>query len=212
MDGVRDELLAGARLAPDEHGRVGLRYLCHLLVHPTGQAAGADDVGEVVPLPELLPQVRVLVEQPPPLLLDQPLDVERLPDHRAHDAEELRAALVVAIALEAQVHAECADRPALLQDRHADETQLLAAGLGPPGGPVEQRRLATDPRHDDGLAALDDLPRDTFAQPVPHGTRAVVEALGRFHPQLAVAQQRHHPAYHAVVPAEDEEDAVQRRL
>ena len=70
VDGVRDQLLAGARLAADQHGGVGLRDLRHLLVHLPRRPAGADDVREVVALAQLLPQVRVLVEQPPPLLLD----------------------------------------------------------------------------------------------------------------------------------------------
>ena len=70
VDRVRDQLLAGARLAADQHGGVGLRDLRDLLVHLPRRAAGADDVREVVALAQLLPQVRVLVEQPPALLLD----------------------------------------------------------------------------------------------------------------------------------------------
>ena len=73
------------------------RDLRHLLVHLPHRPAGADDVREVVALPQLLPQVRVLVDQPPLLLLDQPLDLDRLRDHRRDDAEELDAAVVVAL-------------------------------------------------------------------------------------------------------------------
>ena len=57
VDGVRDQLLAGARLAADEHGRVGRRDLRDLLVHLPHRPAGADDVREVVALAQLLAQV-----------------------------------------------------------------------------------------------------------------------------------------------------------
>ena len=90
MDRVRDQLLAGARLAADQHRGVGPRHLRDLLVDLPHRPAGADDVREVVALAQLLPQVRVLVDQPPPLVLDQPLDLDRLRDHRRDDAEELR--------------------------------------------------------------------------------------------------------------------------
>ena len=110
VNGMRNQLLAGARLAADEHGGVGLRYLRDLLVHLARGTAGADDVREVVALAQLLPQVGVLVDQPAPFFLDQPLDVERLRDHRADDAEELDAAFVVALRLELQVDGERTDR------------------------------------------------------------------------------------------------------
>ena len=77
----------------------GARDLRHLFVDPLHRPAVADDVGEVVALLELLPQVRVLVDEPPVLRRDEPLHLHRLPDHRAttlknaRDRSKLRSAL-----------------------------------------------------------------------------------------------------------------------
>jgi hypothetical protein len=142
VNGVRDEFLAGARLAANQHGGVGLRDLGHLLVHLPRRTAGPNDVREVVALAQLLPQVRILVGEPPPLLVDHPLHVERLRDHAADDADELDAAVVVALRLEPQVDGERADRLAVEHDRNADEAQLLLGVLGAPRRKVEERRFA----------------------------------------------------------------------
>ena len=49
VDGARDELLAGAGLAEDQHGRVGRRHLSHAVAAPPRSAgAAADDLLEVV--------------------------------------------------------------------------------------------------------------------------------------------------------------------
>ena len=50
VDGVRDQLLAGARLAANEHRGVGRGHLRHLLVHLAHRPARADDAREVVAL------------------------------------------------------------------------------------------------------------------------------------------------------------------
>ena len=212
VDGVRDQLLAGARLAADEHRRVRLRDLRDLLVHQPRRTAGADDVGEVVALAQLLPQVGVLVEQPPPLLLDQPLDVERLRDHRADDAEELHAAVEIALGLEAQVDAQRPDGGALQHDRHAHEAQFLAKAVAALGGAVEEGRFAADARHDDRLAALGHLAGNAFSELVAHRPGAILEPFNRFDVQLALAEQGDHPADDAVVAHEDGQDARHARL
>ena len=80
VDGVGHQLLARARLASDEHGGVGGRHLRHLLVHLAHRPAAADDAREVVALLQLLPQLRVLVEQLLLVFLDQPLNLDRLRD------------------------------------------------------------------------------------------------------------------------------------
>ena len=103
----------------------GARDLRDLLVDALHRAAVADDPGEVVALPQLLLQVRVLVDQPLVLRGDEPLHLERLPDHRGDDAEERLRALVVAVGLELQVDAERADDAAVEADRDADEAGFL---------------------------------------------------------------------------------------
>src|SRR6185295_15487487 len=65
VDGVRDQLLAGPRLAAYQDRRVRSGDLCDLLIHLAYGAAGADDVREIVSLAQLLPQMRVLRLQTP---------------------------------------------------------------------------------------------------------------------------------------------------
>ncbi len=209
---VRDHLLAGSRLAPDEHGGVGRRHLRHLLVHLPDRSAAADDAREVVAFPQLLPQVHVLVDQLLLVFLDQALDFDRLRDARRHDAVELHAAVVVAIGIELQVDGQRADRAPVEQDRHADEAQLLFRQLTALRRAVEEGRLLAHPRHDDRLAALDDLADDPFADAVADGVRRGVETVRRLDVQLAVVpQQGHHAAHGPVVLREDLEHAMQRR-
>ena len=86
---VRDQLLAGARLAANQHRGRGAGHLRHLLVEGLHRPAGADDVAEVVALLQLLAQLRVLLLQPLPLGLHQALDADRLADERAGHHQQL---------------------------------------------------------------------------------------------------------------------------
>ena len=106
MDGLRDELLAGARLAADEDGRVGARHLHHLLAHLPHRAARPEDVREVVALAQLVAQPHVLVHQPLTVCLEQRLHLQRLRQHRSDDAVELHRAVVVAIAAKRELDFE----------------------------------------------------------------------------------------------------------
>ena len=210
---VRDELLAGARFAAHEHRRVRRRHLRHLLVHLPDRSAGPDDVGEVVLLPELLPQVFVFVDEAPLVLLDQPLNLDGLRDHRRDDAEELDAAVEVAFGLVAQVHAERAHGPAVQHHGDAHEAELLLVAIGPPGGAVEHRRLTADPGHDDGLGSFHHPAGNALAHPVLDVLGGTVEPVRCFYIQLpALAQQRDHAADRAVVLGQHLQHAVQRRF
>ena len=85
VDRAGDELLAGARLAADQHGRIAPRHLLHDRQHLLQRAAGAHDVVEVVDVLLLVAQVVHLVLEVPELdrLLDLQLhllDLERLLD------------------------------------------------------------------------------------------------------------------------------------
>jgi hypothetical protein len=141
------------------------------------------------------------------------MDLHRLRDQRGDNAEELGAALEVALGLVFEIDRQRADRAAIEADRHADEAQFLVRQLRPPRGAVQERRLAADPRHDDRLAALDDLAGDPLADAVAHQPRAVADAVGGFDAQVAVLfQNRDDAANGAVMAREDFEDAVQRHL
>src|SRR5207249_9116166 len=65
VDRARRELLAGARLAVDEDGRVVLRQHADRLEDLVHDAVAAHHVGERVAIGELAPEVADLVEQPP---------------------------------------------------------------------------------------------------------------------------------------------------
>src|SRR4051812_820597 len=213
VDRVRDQLLAGPRLAADQHGGIGAGDLRHLLEDLPHRAAGADELREVVALAQLLAQVRVLVDQPPLVLLDQPLNLHRLRDHRGDDAEELLAALEVPFRLVAEIDRQRADGAAGQDDRHADEAQFLVRELGPSRGAMQERRLAADARHHHRLGRLHDRAGYPFADLVTHRPRPVAEAVGGFDAQVAVGiDQRDDAADGAVMSSEDFEDAVQRRL
>jgi len=202
VDRVRDQLLAGARFAANQRRGVRPGHLRHLLEDLPHRPAAADQIGEVVALAQLLPQVRVLVDEGPLVLLDQPVDLQRLRDHRRDDAEELGAALEIALRLELEIDGERPDRAAVEADRHADEAQLLVRQLRAPRGAVQKRRLAADVRHDDRLPALDHFAGDPLA-----------DAVGGLDAQVAVLlEHRHDAADRAVVARENLEHTVQRGL
>ena len=155
----------------------------------------------------------VLVDEPPLVLLDQPLDLDRLGQHRGDDAHELDAAVEVALGLVAQIDAERADGAAVEQNRHADEAQLLVVALGPSGRAIQHRRLAAHPRHDNRLAGLDHPSRNTFADAVLHRLRRPVQSVRGLDEQLAaLAQHDDHAPHGAVMPRQDFEDAVECRF
>ena len=73
-DRARDELLAGARFAADEHRRVALGHFLDNRQHRLQRAARADDAVEVVDVLLRVPEVFDLVLQPP--VLDGLFDLE----------------------------------------------------------------------------------------------------------------------------------------
>src|SRR5436305_601338 len=69
VQGPRDQFLARARLAPDEHGRIGRRDRLDLSQDPPQRHALADDLLEVVLSADLFFQVHLLARE---LLLKLP--------------------------------------------------------------------------------------------------------------------------------------------
>ena len=123
------------------------------------RAAGAEDVREVVALAQLSLQPDVLLHQPLALGLEQPLDLDRLRDHRGDDAEELAGALVVAVRLEPQLDAEHAGGAAVQRAAARRRTTRSSS----PATPLAERRLAADARHHDRPAGREDLARERAA-------------------------------------------------
>ena len=63
MDRARDQLLAGARLAGDEHAGIGARNLLHQTEDLLDVVAFADDVFEAILVAQFAAQEAVLAEQ-----------------------------------------------------------------------------------------------------------------------------------------------------
>ena len=95
--------------------------------------------------------MRVLGQQPPALVLDRALHLQRLRDHRGDDTHELHAAVEVTLGLEPQIDAERADRLAV--DQIGTHTKLSSSrdSSDRREGAVQKIRLAADPRHMIGL-------------------------------------------------------------
>ena len=125
------------------------------------------------------------------------LDLDGLRDHRGDDREEFRRALVVALRLVAQVHAERAHHLAAEHYGDADVAQLLApCRQGAAAEAVEEHGLAADLRDDDGLAGLHDAARDAFADAVADAARGLLAdaVSGRDQKLVRVAlDERHGP-------------------
>ena len=185
VDRAGDQLLAGAGLAAQQHGRVGPRDLRDLLVDALHRAAVADDAGEVVALAQLLLEMGVLVDEALVLRRHQPLDLEGLADHRGDQAVERLGPFVVAVGLEPQVDAERADDAAVDANRDADEAELLPGRVAPSGAAQHQGGLPADPRHDHRLAGFDDRANDPFAERVMNVMGGTVQAVGGIDMQLA---------------------------
>ena len=170
---VRDELLAGAALAPDHHGGAGAHDLCHLLVDPPHRSAVADDVGELVALAQLLAQLAVLLHQPLAFTLDQPVDADRLRDHRRDDPQRLDHPLGVLLRHEEHFDAERSGAGALQENRHTEKAHVhLLGALRSRNRAVEEAGLLTHMRHHRGNSSLGDAAGDPLAHAIADPARA----------------------------------------
>ena len=211
MDGVGDELLAGPRFAPDEHGGVGARDLGDLLVSLPHGAAGSDQVGEIVALLQLVLEVHVFVEQAFALVFDGPSRLERLGDHPRHNREEPDRGVVVAAGVELEVHRQGPQRGPVQGDGDADVAQLRHPRALSLDRPVEEERLAADGRHHDRLSALHHAPRDALAQAVAGEAALHADAYRGLDADLVAVGAQHHDraAHRLVVPLELLQDPLQ---
>ena len=154
VDGPREQLLARAGLAADEHGGVGRCHAADLVQHRVQRRAPADDLVEVVDRLDLLLQVLILLLEPGFFLLGEHAigDVHdhrpRVPPVRLRLGPPLhpeRVAIVLAAELENDAGSVCspADRregfagPSLCLGRRRDERHPEAC---------RSLRRASDPR------------------------------------------------------------------
>src|SRR5450830_213959 len=188
VESVRDELLAGSRLSPNEDGCVARGGLRDLLVKLLHRPAVTDDVLQVVAALQLALELEILVEKGLALRLDQPAHVHRLPEERGHDLQERRYAGEVARRVVRQREPEGAHRAAVERERDRDEAQLV-----PRRGRYREnlvrrseKRLARHLRNDDRLPARHDTARDSLALAELHrGSPPGGKAGGSLELQLA---------------------------
>ena len=209
MNGLRDEFLAGARFAADQDGRVRARDLRHLLADAVHRAARAEDLREIVALAQLALQPDVLLHEALAVRLDEPLHLDRLRDHGCDDAEELCAALVVAVRFVGQLERQHARRTPVQQQRHAYERPLVSVRVS-----IGQRRLAAHTRHHDGTAAGEDLERQPAAGDarMPRPVASGADRGRDLELRAIVRRQRDRAPDRVVRFLEDLEHAVQRGL
>ena len=166
MDGLRDELLAGARFAGDEHGRRGRRRLLDHLVDLPHLRAVADERSERAVLAQLAPQRLHLAHR---LQAFDDLVEENL---QPLDIDGLRQVVVGAFlhrldggvdgALRGQeqrrdVGADLRQRAQQREPVHTRHHQVGDDDGGPEGGDLLERFLAVARRVGDEAPALDKL-------------------------------------------------------
>ena len=159
VDGVGDELLAGAGLAANHHGGVGRGRLPHPLEDLLHGVAVADDVAHLVALLQLLAQLLVLLQQ------------------ARGDLKDLGVALEVAAHLVGRGEGQGSHGLAVHKEGHAEEAQvpLLAALLPQEARAVQVEGLLAHHGHHHGLAGLEHAARDPLPGPVAgpvHGLAA----------------------------------------
>jgi hypothetical protein len=198
---ARDELLAGARLARDEHVDVRARHLVHALVDLAQARAAADDVAEA-PAAERLLHARFvggeLVQQDGVLQDERGLAREDAHDVQAGRLEQVHHVVVAHVD-------EPQHLPLRHERRHHDRAELQVHDALARLERLVVQRVA----HDDGLTRLDAALEDAVRQ-VPHalGQVVAVHVARRGHFHRAVADQEHE----ALVRVRDVDDRVQQRL
>ena len=213
MHRLRDQLLARAALAADQHRRVGSDHLGDVLIHLPHRSAVADDVGEFVALAQLLPQLGILLDQHLAFGVDQTLDPKRLRDHPSRDPQHLDHPLRVPLGAHRQLDRERAGGGPVEQDRHTEESGVLAP-ISRAGGAVEEGRLSADTRDDGRPLRLGHSARDALSDTVPHPPRASRIAESRFHDQHAGGLLQHgdRPAHRATTALEHLENRIESSL
>src|SRR5437868_4207292 len=164
MNGVGDQLFAGARFAAYQYRCVGVGHLRDGFVHLSHRPAIAYDVGKVILLFQLLTQVYIFVKQALAFGLYDALGFKRLGDHRGDDAHEFHLAVIIAVFSKIDIHAEGADRFAFQKDGDADKGHLAFERLFATGKGFGKQRLVTDLRNHYVTATVDDPRIDGFSQ------------------------------------------------
>ena len=182
VEGVGHQFLAGAGLAADEHRGAAGRRLGHGFVDPLHGVAVADEVMQLVALPEFQPKLLVLLHQPLPVGRDEPGHLHGQAHHGGRDLEQLGVPVEVAVAVVGHRETEGSRRLPVQKHRDAEEghVRLLPLLLLQDAGAVQEQRLLAGLGHHDGLAAGQHPPVDSLAHAVARPRHPLArQAAGR---------------------------------
>jgi len=197
VHGAGEQLLAGSRLAQQQHGRARLRHAFELAERAQQRRRRADDPVACRRRFERTRQHRVLRFKRSSLLLDQRAQLQQLAGEGRDDAQHRDVVGDQAMAAPDAVNGEHADRPPVHLDRHGDERDRLLRQPGPIDGAGEEARLGVDVLHDDRLAGCEHGAGDAFAGGVATARhlrlRQAVGMADRRRP-LAAGVGQHDPA------------------
>ena len=162
LDRARDQLLAGAGTAPDQHGGAAGGHLFDHRVDRPHRLAVADHLGRDGDAVERLLQPGVFRHQPGAFFMLAQPQRNRFRHQVGDDFEQIEVAFEVGAGKHFAVDAHGADHFVLVQDRHADEGDVGVAAAC--AGAVEKFGFAGDVGDDPGLAGQGDLSGDAFAE------------------------------------------------
>ena len=159
MDGVGDQLLAGAGLAADQDRGGPLGDLADLLEDQAHGLGAPDDAVEAVDAFDLAAELVALLAQRGLLGLDPAGEADRLADEVGDHGEEAGARVEQAVG-DGRLGGEHPERCAFTApDGHADEGQFRMVAVEA----VEKPRFIGEAGDDPGLVALEDAPDHTLA-------------------------------------------------
>ena len=164
MQGARDQFLAGARLAADQHGGHAVGHLRDLVVDQPHAARGADQVRRLVSVAQQPAQAVVLGHQGLALGHVVAHRRDRLGQQVRQQHQEGQVGLQVALGGVLAVDAHRADHPAAVDDRHAEEGRGLA------GARAGRRAVCIAPAGVGKVAVRDGRRRGLHAPAAPVST------------------------------------------
>ena len=193
MNGLGDQLLAGAGLAAYQYGGMPLGDLANLVEHALHLRGVADDVGKTELAAHRAAQGIALLRQVAPFAFDLPGQAHALADEVGDHLQQARPVVEQIVIGQPRLCGQHADQIAADAHRYGDEGQRRVVQLEP----VEEALLVGNALQHDGAAALHDHADDALAALVAHRVRAAaVDTVGGSHDHLAARRigQTHHAA------------------
>src|SRR5262245_51209248 len=153
--------------------------------------------------------MRIFVDQPASLVIDEVLGFDSLRHHCSDETETLYFRVVISLSPEFQVHTERADRSALHDDRNAHICDFLFVQIAFARS-IQEHGFAAHFRNHDRPTGLDHTAGNPLAQTVPGETAAVAYSAGYFDTDLLAPwiQQGYRSAKDGLAPFQDFQDPL----